>query len=193
MSTATVESAPMRVSTPTPSTTHGTTHSIIHSTTSSTIRRIHSPIGRIELRSDGAAITALTIESNGRLPADDVPENSDAVLDLAAAQLAEYFRGERTTFEVSVSPSGSAFQQAVWRELLALPYGTVTSYGELGRATGRAAAGRAVGGAVGANPIPIIIPCHRVLASDLRITGYSGGEGVPTKEWLLALEGIAHK
>lgn len=183
----------MRVSTPTPSTTPSTTHSIIHSTTSSTLRRIHSPIGRIELRSDGAAITALTIESNGSLPADDLPENSDAVLDLAAAQLAEYFRGERTTFEVPVCPSGSAFQQAVWRELRALPYGTVTSYGELGRATGRAAAGRAVGGAVGANPIPIIIPCHRVLASDLRITGYSGGEGVPTKEWLLALEGIAHK
>jgi len=175
----------MRVSTPTPSTTPSTTHS--------TLRRIQSPIGRIELRGDGTAITALTIERNERLPADDLPENSDALLDLAAAQLAEYFRGERTSFEVPVSPSGSAFQRAVWRELLALPYGTVISYGELGRATGRAAAGRAVGGAVGANPIPIIIPCHRVLASDLRITGYSGGEGVPTKEWLLALEGIAHK
>ena len=189
MSTATVESVPMRVSTPTPSSTHSTIHRTIHST----LRRIQSPIGRIELRGDGAAITALTIERSGSLPADDLSENSDALLDLAAAQLAEYFRGERTTFEVPVSPRGSAFQQAVWRELVALPYGTVTSYGELGRATGRAAAGRAVGGAVGANPIPIIIPCHRVLASDLRITGYSGGAGVPTKQWLLALEGIAHR
>jgi len=187
----------MRVITPRPSTTHSTIHSTahntLHNTAHNTLRRIHSPIGRIELRSNGAAITALTIESRGSLPADHVAENSDALLDLAAAQLAEYFRGARTVFEVPVSPRGSAFQQAVWLELLALPYGTVTSYGELGRATGRAAAGRAVGGAVGRNPIPIIIPCHRVLASDLRITGYSGGEGVSTKEWLLALEGIAHK
>ncbi len=187
----------MRVSIPKHGNTHGNTHANTPGNTPgnarSYLRRMESPIGRIELRSDGTAITFLAIESNGMLPADDLPENSDALLELAAAQLAEYFRGERTAFEVPVSPNGSAFQQAVWRELVALPYGTVSSYGELGRATGRAAAGRAVGGAVGANPIPIIIPCHRVLASDLRITGYSGGEGIPTKEWLLALEGIAHK
>ncbi len=188
MSTATIELAPLSATN-----SHEYRKTRKYSDPHSTLRRIPSPIGRIEIRGDGTAITALSIESNGSLPADNLPENSDALLDLAAAQLAEYFRGERTTFEVPVSPSGSAFQQAVWRELLALPYGTVTSYGELGRATGRVAAGRAVGGAVGANPIPIIIPCHRVLASDLRITGYSGGNGIPTKEWLLAREGIAHK
>ena len=77
-------------------------------------------------------------------------------------------------------------------QLIALDWGEVVSYGELGRATGRATAGRAVGGAVGANPVPIIVPCHRVLGGSGRITGYSGGEGVPTKAWLLAHEGIPH-
>ena len=73
-----------------------------------------------------------------------------------------------------------------------LEFGEVVSYGELGLATGRPTAGRAVGGAVGANPIPIIVPCHRVLGSDGRITGYSGGEGIPTKAWLLEHEGVTH-
>ena len=83
-------------------------------------------------------------------------------------------------------------QRAIWAEIGKLPFGEVSSYGELGLATGRLTAGRAVGGAVGANPIPIIVPCHRVLATNRRITGYSGGEGIPTKSWLLTHEGIEH-
>ncbi|HMM82145.1 MAG TPA: MGMT family protein, partial [Terrimesophilobacter sp.] len=82
------------------------------------------------------------------------------------------------------------FQHAIWDQLTALEWGEVTTYGELGMGTGRATAGRAVGGAIGANPIPIIVPCHRVLGSDGKITGYSGGRGVPTKLWLLEHEGI---
>jgi methylated-DNA-[protein]-cysteine S-methyltransferase len=74
-----------------------------------------------------------------------------------------------------------------------LPFGAAVSYADIGRAMGRPTAGRAVGGAVGANPIPIIVPCHRVLASDQRITGYSGGDGIPTKVWLLDHERIAHR
>ena len=156
------------------------------------LRRVDSPIGRLEIASDGNAITSLSIERQGHLPFDEVPENSNDLLDRAAIQLTEYFAGERKDFDLPVSLSGTAFQQSVWTQLNDLAFGEVASYGELGLATGRATAGRAVGGAVGANPIPIIVPCHRVLASNNRITGYSGGEGIPTKAWLLAHEGIAH-
>ncbi len=156
------------------------------------LRRLESPIGRIELTGDGTAVTSLTIERAGHLPLEEFPEASDDVLDRAAAELAEYFAGSRTNFDVPVSVKGTAFQKAVWAELAELAFGEVTSYGELGRATGRPSAGRAVGGAVGANPVPIIIPCHRVLASNRRITGYSGGNGIPTKVWLLDHEGIVH-
>ncbi|CAN5187976.1 methylated-DNA--[protein]-cysteine S-methyltransferase [soil metagenome] len=157
------------------------------------IRRFESPLGRIELTSDGTSVTSLTIEKDGRLPLEHEPDATTDVLELAATQLTEYFAGDRVDFDVPVSVGGTAFQQAVWAELAAIPFGGVLSYGELGRATGRPTAGRAVGGAVGANPVPIIVPCHRVLASDSRITGYSAGNGIPTKVWLLDHEGIAHK
>jgi methylated-DNA-[protein]-cysteine S-methyltransferase len=157
------------------------------------LRRIESPIGRIEITSDGASITSLTIESAGQLPSDTSPEHPNEVLDAAAAQLDEYFAGNRTAFDLPVAVQGTAFQEAVWSELGRLPFGTVTSYGEIGASTGRATAGRAVGGAIGANPVPIIVPCHRVLGSDRRVTGYSGGNGIATKVWLLEHEGIEHR
>lgn len=157
------------------------------------IRRIDSPIGRIEVTSDGDAITSLSIERGGELPWEFEPERSTPVLDRAVTQLREYFAGTRRDFDLPISVAGTEFQRAVWAELSELPFGGVASYGEIGNATGRATAGRAVGGAVGSNPIPIIVPCHRVLASDGRITGYSGGNGIPTKVWLLDHEGIAHK
>ena len=115
------------------------------------------------------------------------------MLETAAAQLGEYFAGARRDFDVPVALPGTAFQHDIWTRLQAIPFGEVVGYGELGRETGRPTAGRAVGGAVGANPIPIIVPCHRVLASDGRITGYSAGEGIATKRWLLDHEGIAHR
>ncbi len=154
------------------------------------LRRVDSPIGRIELTGDGTAVTSLTIERQGHLPLEEQPEQSDPVLDLAAGQLGEYFAGERTSFDLPVATKGTEFQRAVWQQLAALGFGEVISYGDLGRATGRLSAGRAVGGAVGANPVPIIVPCHRVLASNNRITGYSAGNGIPTKLWLLEHEGI---
>ena len=156
------------------------------------LRRVDSPIGRIELIGNGSAVVSLTIERDGSLPHDGDEERSDAVLDRAAAQLSEYFSGTRTTFDVPVTLRGTEFQKAVWGRLGELRFGEVTSYGELGLSTGRATAGRAVGGAVGANPVPILVPCHRVLASNNRITGYSGGNGIPTKVWLLNHEGIGH-
>lgn len=157
------------------------------------LRRLATPIGRIEVVSNGEAIVSLAIEKDGALPSDDLPEHGDPLLDRAVDQLDEYFAGQRQHFDLPLSLAGSAFQLAVWEQLVALDFGEVVSYGELGLATGRASAGRAVGGAVGANPIPIIVPCHRVLGSNGRITGYSGGEGIPTKAWLLEHEGIPHR
>ena len=157
------------------------------------LARVDSPIGRLELTSDGEAITSLSIERAGSLPLEEFPENSNAVLETAKTQLAEYFAGTRHDFDVPVSLAGTAFQKAVWGELTALGWGEVASYGSVGLATGRPTAGRAVGGAVGANPIPIIVPCHRILAGNGKITGYSGGNGIPTKAWLLDHEGIVHR
>jgi len=156
------------------------------------LRRIPSPIGRIEITSDGEHVTSLAIERDGHLPHEESPENTNHVLETAVTQLDEYFAGARHDFDVPVLLEGTAFQKAVWAELNALPFGAVASYGSVGLATGRPTAGRAVGGAVGANPVPIIVPCHRILASNGRITGYSAGEGVATKSWLLAHEGITH-
>jgi methylated-DNA-[protein]-cysteine S-methyltransferase len=158
------------------------------------LARIDSPIGRIEVVShDGEAITGLAIERAGTLPHERVPERRNALIDTAVEQLQQYFAGRRRDFDLPVRAAGTAFQQSVWAQLADLPFGGVTSYGALGVNTGRPTAGRAVGGAIGANPVPIIVPCHRVLAGDGRITGYSGGEGIPTKVWLLDHEGIPHR
>ena len=157
------------------------------------LRRMDSPIGRIEIVGNGDAIVSLSIERDGSLPHDAFPEQGDEVLDRAVSQLQEYFDGHRRDFDLPLSLAGTAFQLAVWEQLVDLEFGEVVSYGELGIATGRPTAGRAVGGAVGANPIPILVPCHRVLGSDGTITGYSGGEGIPTKAWLLEHEGVAHR
>ncbi len=154
------------------------------------LRRVDSPIGRLELTSDGPSLTTLTIEKAGQLPLEAMPEATNELLDRAARQLEEYFADRRRSFSISLGARGTAFQHAIWNQLNALEWGEVTTYGELGLGTGRATAGRAVGGAIGANPIPIIIPCHRVLGSDGRITGYSGGDGIPTKLWLLEHEGV---
>ena len=155
--------------------------------------RTDSPIGRIELVGNGDVVTRLTIERDGRLPSDGEPEQRDPVLETAITQLAEYFAGDRQDFDVPVALPGTEFQRDIWARLQAIPFGSVVGYGEPGRETARPPAGRAVGGAGGANPVPLLVPCHRVLASDGRITGYSAGEGVATKAWLLDHEGIAHR
>ncbi len=152
--------------------------------------RTESPIGRLELTSDGEAITSLSIEPDGHLPLDEHPERTTPVLDEAVRQLGEYFAGTRKDFDLPLRQDGTAFQRSVWDALGRLEYGQFTSYGELAAEIGRPGSGRAIGGAVGANPIPIIVGCHRVLSSTGRITGYSGGEGIPTKLWLLTHEGI---
>jgi methylated-DNA-[protein]-cysteine S-methyltransferase len=156
--------------------------------------RLPSPIGRLELTGDDEGVCSLSIEAGGHLPREESPENPSPVLVEAARQLTEYFAGSRSRFSVPLHPSrGTAFQREVWARLADQDFGTVTTYGELGLSIDRPGSGRAIGGAVGANPLPILIGCHRVLASDGRITGYSGGSGIPTKEWLLDHEGIEYR
>lgn len=104
-----------------------------------------------------------------------------------ARQLAEYFAGRRRRFELSLAPEGTAFYQAVWRALTEIPYGRTVGYGELARELGRPQASRAVGRANGTNPIPVVVPCHRVVGADGDLTGYGGG--LERKRFLLRLEG----
>ena len=102
-------------------------------------------------------------------------------------QLAEYFAGERREFALRLAPAGTPFERSVWDELLAIPFGETRSYGEIAQAIGRPGAARAVGRANGANPIPIVVPCHRVIGADGSLTGFGGG--LAAKSRLLELEG----
>ncbi|MGA1171213.1 MAG: methylated-DNA--[protein]-cysteine S-methyltransferase [Aquiluna sp.] len=111
----------------------------------------------------------------------------------AASQLGEYFAGKRKSFELPLKFSGTQFQEQIWKEIAKVPFGETATYKDLATRIGRPKASRAVGGAVGANPIGIIVGCHRILGSSGKLTGYSGGSGVPTKKQLLELEGIAYK
>jgi methylated-DNA-[protein]-cysteine S-methyltransferase len=112
---------------------------------------------------------------------------ADAPFAAAAAQLDAYFAGTRRTFDLPIAPAGSDFQRRVWSALTAIPYGSVTSYGRLAAAIGRARGARAVGLANGRNPISIVVPCHRVVGAGGALVGYGGG--LERKRFLLALEG----
>jgi methylated-DNA-[protein]-cysteine S-methyltransferase len=147
--------------------------------------RIDSPIGPLLLDADGDVLVGIWLPPAPRRPTGALGD-APSVLREAARQLGEYFAGERQTFEVPTRLDGTGFQRQVWLELTRIPYGHVVSYGELARRVGRPGAARAVGGANARNPVPIIVPCHRVVASD-GIGGYGGG--VPMKEALLDLEG----
>jgi len=116
-------------------------------------------------------------------------QQSDAPFRDAIRQLKEYFRGTRTSFDLKLSPKGTPFQMKVWRALADIPYGATRSYAQVAKRVGRPQAMRAVGLANGRNPLPIILPCHRVIGSDGRLVGYGGG--LPVKRALLELEGVA--
>lgn len=113
-----------------------------------------------------------------------------SVLNDAKKQLQAYFKGKSKDLNFPVALGGTKFQQSVWREIEKVGFGKVTTYAEIAKNIGNPKAVRAVGGAVGSNPVPLVIGCHRVLGASGRITGYSGGDGIPTKRWLLNLEGI---
>lgn len=134
---------------------------------------IESPIGPLQLHSDGVHLTTLYMRSS--VPTSCPPEPDLPVLQRTTAQLNEYFRGEREEFDLPLALGGTSFQQRVWSELQQIPYGTTISYGELARRIGQPTASRAVGLANGQNPISIIVPCHRVIGSTGKLTGYGGG------------------
>jgi methylated-DNA-[protein]-cysteine S-methyltransferase len=151
---------------------------------------VSSPIGRLLLLGDGHALTGLWMvdadRHSTRVEMGLTP--SPATFREVAAQLEAYFAGDLKEFTVPLAPSGSPFQLAVWTELTKIPYGSTVSYGDIARALGkRLVASRAVGLANGANPISVIVPCHRVIGSDGSLTGYGGG--LERKELLLRLEG----
>ena len=155
-------------------------------TTKTVTMPYESPIGRLVLECDGDVLIGVWLPNerrHGRRDVDDVPP----VLKETASQLDEYFAGERTDFDVRMELDGTDFQRQVWSELTRIPYGETISYGEVARRVGRPSAPRAVGQANGRNPIPVIVPCHRVVASD-GIGGYGGGLNVKRK--LLAVEGV---
>lgn len=147
-----------------------------------------SPVGHINLTSDGDAIIEVTMT---KTPGPS--QGSAKVLKEAQKQLTEYFKGKRKELTFTHEARGTKFQQSVWNEIARIPFGEVLSYADIARRLGKPQASRAVGGAVGSNPVPLVIGCHRVLGVSGRITGYSGGEGIPTKRWLLDLEGIETK
>ena len=121
-----------------------------------------------------------------RLLGAEFTEGTSAVIETAEARLDEYFASERREFNVPLMFAGTEFQKTVWNELLLIPHGRTTTYGELARRIGRPAAVRAIANAVGSNALSILVPCHRVIGSDGTLTGYAGG--LPAKRHLLALE-----
>ncbi len=157
-----------------------------------------SPIGHLTVIADADAVVAIFFDvehpgsppdANDRAAASlagavtpvDLGENP--VLDRAAVQLDEYFRGTRTEFDLPIAPRGTAFQQQAWGALCTIPFGETISYGEQARRLGDKNKSRAVGAANGKNPIPIVVPCHRVVGSNGHLTGFAGG--IEVKAWLL--------
>jgi len=147
-----------------------------------------SPVGRLLLAGDESALRWLLFAEGRSAAAPEAGwQPAGEPFREAIRQLAAYFAGELTAFSLTLAPQGTAFQQAVWQALCDIPYGETISYGELARRIGKPRAVRAVGAANGQNPLAIVVPCHRVIGSDGRLTGYGGGLGV--KEALLRLEG----
>lgn len=147
---------------------------------------ILSPFGPLRLVGNDTGLTHLLFP--GQTLAGDAAEQETPLLRQAALELGEYFDRRRKYFTVPLCPEGTAFQQAVWSALREIPYGRTAGYGDIAAKIGRPAAARAVGQANGANPLPVFIPCHRVIAADGSLGGYS--LGLEAKRVLLRLEGI---
>ena len=135
-------------------------------------------------------MTAIDIAAKGA----KVSPSTAPVLLLAKEELDLFFAGALTKFSFPVDlNSGTEFQKSVWRQIARIPFGKTKSYADIAKAIGKPKAARAVGGAVGSNPVPLVVGCHRVMGASGKITGYSGGKGIPTKQWLLEHEGIESK
>jgi methylated-DNA-[protein]-cysteine S-methyltransferase len=162
------------------------------------VLRVPSPVGELTLVASDTALMAVHFPSAPHVPPLHMVERGSggevhdgdratALLELARQQLEEYFARTRTTFDLPLAPAGSAFQRRVWDALRAIPYGTTVSYSEIARRLGDVRTTRAVGAANGQNPIPIIVPCHRVVGAHGELTGFGGG--IDRKRWLLEHEG----
>jgi methylated-DNA-[protein]-cysteine S-methyltransferase len=149
---------------------------------------LDSPVGRLLLSADGSSLTGVRFPPSRAAapPADVVVDHFDPVLRATCEQLSEYFTGRRLAFELPLAAHGSDFQQRVWAGLSCIPFGETISYGELAARLGDKGASRAVGLANNRNPIPIIIPCHRVIGADGSLVGFGGG--LERKQWLLRHE-----
>ena len=149
---------------------------------------LDTPIGRLLIAGDDDAVRRIDFPKNGKAgrPEASWEESARGAVGAAMRQLREYFAGRRSEFELPLAPEGTEFQRTVWNRLREIPYGETISYGELAKRVGNPKASRAVGAANGQNPIPIVIPCHRVIGANGKLTGFGGG--LPVKEALLALE-----
>ncbi len=148
---------------------------------------VSTPLGPVRIFADRDAICGVYLPEHKRAPSLVAESRPDApLLHLAADQLLEYFDGRRRDFDLPVRLGGTVFQAAVWSQLQRIPFGETRTYGELAAALGRPKASRAVGAANGRNPVSIIVPCHRVIGADGRLSGYAGGQAA--KAWLLAHE-----
>lgn len=148
-----------------------------------------TPIGRLRIAADDVGLRYVIFERDKYGPKDVEGWKRDAAgLKTPREQLLAYFAGECSTFDLALNPVGTPFQQTVWRTLAEIPYGRTWSYGDLARRIGEPKAVRAVGAANGRNPLPIVLPCHRVIGSDGSLTGFGGG--LPIKRFLLDHEGV---
>jgi methylated-DNA-[protein]-cysteine S-methyltransferase len=163
---------------------HGTRKRFVH-------KRVASPVGRLTLVASDEGLAGLLWEndrpSRVRLDVDDEDPNHPVLVE-TERQLEEYFAGRRRAFAVKLDMAGTAFQRKVWDALLTIPFGETRSYGQIARQIGHPGAVRAVGAANGRNPVAIITPCHRVIGSTGKLTGFGGG--LDAKAQLLALEGV---
>jgi methylated-DNA-[protein]-cysteine S-methyltransferase len=145
---------------------------------------VPSPIGPLTVVEEGGVLLRLYLGPPSAR--DDLGERDDAALAGAAAQLDEYFAGHRESFDLPLQPLGSDFELAVWAELARIPYGETHTYGAVAKAVGEPGGAQAVGLACGRNPLPLVIPCHRVIGADGSLVGFGGG--LPRKRFLLDLE-----
>jgi methylated-DNA-[protein]-cysteine S-methyltransferase len=151
-------------------------------------QEIDSPVGPVLLAGDAEGLKLVCFQTGPHSRRPQADWTADAKpLATAIRQLAQYFAGRRRAFDLPLAPRGTPFQRAVWQALARIPYGETVSYGELARRIGRPRASRAVGLANGANPLPIVVPCHRVIGANGSLTGFGGG--IEIKRKLLALEG----
>jgi methylated-DNA-[protein]-cysteine S-methyltransferase len=152
---------------------------------------VQTPLGEIALSASDDALVELTfLTGNAKRLHFSNSERATSQVETAARWLEGYFSGSKSDYPGKLNLEGTAFQKAVWEEISTIKHGQTLTYGEIAHRIGKPQASRAVGAAVGANPIPLIVPCHRVMGSGGKITGYSGGDGIPTKRKLLHLEKI---